>query len=200
MKPRKPSIASTLRPAPASGQAAHLRTAGFTLIELMMTLMVAAILMAIAIPGFRNMLLSQRLSTAANSMVNTINTARMEAIKRNASAQFCSDDPARNTNDTLGAICAANAGAVYAINNASPPVVTRILNVADLGAALQLSSVMALRFNAQGVGYQPANPATPFGGNVAQLCTSQLSTNNIYTIQMASGAILTVKPSTGSCP
>jgi type IV fimbrial biogenesis protein FimT len=58
--------------------------AGFTFIELMVVLAVAAVLMAVAAPSFNDLILSQRAKTAAFSFVNTAVMARSEAIKRNA--------------------------------------------------------------------------------------------------------------------
>ena len=55
-------------------------TSGFTLIELMVTLAVAAILLAIAIPSFNSLLVSSRLTTAANDFVNALAIARSSAI------------------------------------------------------------------------------------------------------------------------
>ncbi|HLQ13231.1 MAG TPA: GspH/FimT family pseudopilin [Steroidobacteraceae bacterium] len=58
------------------------RRAGFTLIELMVTLSVAAILMAIAIPNIRNFLSNNRLTSGVNDLLHSIQVARTEAIKR----------------------------------------------------------------------------------------------------------------------
>ena len=55
---------------------------GFTLIELMVTVSVAAILLTVGVPSFREVIRSNRLSTCANEFVATLNLARSEAIKR----------------------------------------------------------------------------------------------------------------------
>jgi len=56
---------------------------GFTLVELMATVMVSAILMSIATPYFRDFILGQRAKTAAYDLVSALTYARSEAIKRN---------------------------------------------------------------------------------------------------------------------
>ena len=56
---------------------------GFTLIELMITLAVAAILVTIGIPSFQYILQSNRIATQTNEMITGLNVARSEAVRRN---------------------------------------------------------------------------------------------------------------------
>lgn len=60
------------------------RTRGFTLLELLITLAVVAILAAIAVPSFQNMIATQQVRSAASDLVSALNFARSEAVKRNA--------------------------------------------------------------------------------------------------------------------
>ncbi|HYR05232.1 MAG TPA: GspH/FimT family pseudopilin [Gallionella sp.] len=55
---------------------------GFTLIELLITLVIAGILASMAMPSLSNMLLNQRLGTAAEELYMSMNFARSEAITR----------------------------------------------------------------------------------------------------------------------
>lgn len=55
---------------------------GFTLIELMVTLTVLAILLALAIPSFAQLLAANRVSTETSELIASLNLARSEAVRR----------------------------------------------------------------------------------------------------------------------
>lgn len=56
---------------------------GFTLLELIVTLAVAAILVTVAIPGFATFITNQHVKTASQELFSDLLYARSEAIKRN---------------------------------------------------------------------------------------------------------------------
>lgn len=61
---------------------------GVTLIELIITVLVAAILAGIAVPNFNDWLQSLKVKTAAESILNGLQIARAEAVRRNEAVQF----------------------------------------------------------------------------------------------------------------
>src|SRR5690606_12240702 len=71
---------------------------GFTLVELMVTLAVAAILVTMAVPGFTSLINSNRLGSTANQLVAAVQSARIEAVRRNARVVMC--------RSVVGASCA----------------------------------------------------------------------------------------------
>lgn len=65
---------------------------GFTLIELMVTLSVAAILLTVGVPGMRDLIANNRLTATTNLFVSSLNIARSEAIKQGRNATVCVSD------------------------------------------------------------------------------------------------------------
>jgi type IV fimbrial biogenesis protein FimT len=62
----------------------HKPASGFTLLELIVIIGIIGILMAIAIPTFKDLIRNNRLTTYANELITSMNLARSEAIKRGA--------------------------------------------------------------------------------------------------------------------
>lgn len=75
---------------------------GFTLVELMMTLLIAAILLGVAVPNFSSLVESNRVTAATNELVGALNAARSEAVRRGRDVVICASDD--------GADCGAAGG------------------------------------------------------------------------------------------
>jgi type IV fimbrial biogenesis protein FimT len=67
---------------------------GFTLPELMVVLAVAAILMSVALPNLRQLLLAQRLKAAASDLYGAIGLARAQALERGVRVMLAPRDTA----------------------------------------------------------------------------------------------------------
>ncbi len=76
------------------------RHTGFTLVELLMTLIIVSIVVSLGAPALTDMIRSNRLTTQANELVTALNLARSEAIKRNATITMCASSNQNScTND-----------------------------------------------------------------------------------------------------
>lgn len=71
------------------------KNAGFTLIELMFTVVVLAVLLGIGIPNFRDFVRNSRMTSAANDLLADTNLARSESVKRRVPVTLC-----KSTNGT----------------------------------------------------------------------------------------------------
>jgi type IV fimbrial biogenesis protein FimT len=65
---------------------------GVTLIELLVTLSVVAIIVAVGVPALRDFFATNQMSAAANDLVTSMHLARSEAIKREVSTRMCPSD------------------------------------------------------------------------------------------------------------
>ena len=72
---------------------------GLTLVELMVTLAVAIILVAVGMPLFSGVAANNRATTQANSLVSAMKLARSEAVKRSMTAIVCAANSAQTACD-----------------------------------------------------------------------------------------------------
>lgn len=79
-----------------------IKQAGFTLIELMVTLAVAAIMMSFGVPKITGMLQGDRYVASLNSLSAHLNYARNEAVKRSITVSVAALDPAKPDEWDLG--------------------------------------------------------------------------------------------------
>jgi type IV fimbrial biogenesis protein FimT len=69
---------------------------GFTLIEVLISVALLAILSAIAVPSYRYVINSGRVSSDMNALVGTLQLARAEAIKRGLAVTVCASSTSTN--------------------------------------------------------------------------------------------------------
>ncbi len=62
---------------------------GFTLYELMIALAIGSVIMVLGLPSFKGVMDNQRMTSATNELVMTLNLAKSEAIKRVAYVSVC---------------------------------------------------------------------------------------------------------------
>ena len=82
--------------------------AGFTLVELMVTLSIAVILLTIGVPSMIDLIRDARLASQSDQFASTLNLARTEAIKRRSNIKVC---PSTTPNSDTSVLCDAGATA-----------------------------------------------------------------------------------------
>ncbi len=60
------------------------RIRGFTLLELMITLVIAAVILGLAVPSFQNTISRNAVKATTRDLVSTLNTARMQSMSSRA--------------------------------------------------------------------------------------------------------------------
>lgn len=66
----------------------HLRENGMTLIELMVVVAIMGVSAALAAPSFSQMIANYQVRSGAESIINGLNYARAEAVRRNSAVSF----------------------------------------------------------------------------------------------------------------
>jgi len=103
------------------------RSRGVTLLELMITVAIMAILGSLALPSFSSSLQSNRVATTSNEFMSSVAFARSEAMRNNRGAVMC---PSSNGSTCTGAwqdgwIIWADQNANGTRENATEPVLRR---------------------------------------------------------------------------
>jgi type IV fimbrial biogenesis protein FimT len=102
---------------------------GFTLVELMMTLVIASIVLTLAVPSFRDLIQNNRITGQVNEMVTAFNLARMEAIRRGSPVSVCASTDQASCS---GANNWATGWIVFTdTNSAGNPTVSQLLRAWD---------------------------------------------------------------------
>lgn len=63
---------------------------GFTIVELMLTLAVAAVILSLGVPSFQGLVERNQLTSGINQFVSSLTLTRSEAVKRNQRVSLCS--------------------------------------------------------------------------------------------------------------
>jgi type IV fimbrial biogenesis protein FimT len=167
---------------------------GFTLLELLTTVFVASILLAIAVPSFRDMSAGNRLTTQANDVVAALNLARSEAIKRNTTVTFCRASTAADTT------CVTSAGDwLNWIVRTSGGTVMRRGAVSTYSGTLVLKSTLTndqVSFGSDGLA---RTGGALVNNQTITVCVSNVSVSNKRVVTLGAGSRLSTTTGAGGC-
>ena len=118
---------------------------GFTVLELMITVAVTAVILSIGVPSFLGIIETNRTVTHTNDVVSALNLGRSEAVRRGTPIIVCSS--------TDGANCSASndwsTGWVIRTTSATPEVL-RAWPARSGGAGVLSANVSQVQFQARG--------------------------------------------------
>ena len=115
---------------PKPGGIGFAKASGFTMIEMMMTIAIAAIVMTLAIPSFRYVTNANRIASEINGLLGDLQFARAEAIKEGRTVTVCVS--------TDGATCAAG-------DTCLAGRLDRVLDPTDVGVVDAVEAVLRVQ-------------------------------------------------------
>jgi len=108
----------------------------------MVTIAVAAVLLTVAVPGFRGLIQDNRATSLANELTTAINVARSEAVRRGQIVSVCTDDWEEGWRVEVGGDCDATGDDV--IRRWDPPSTNSVINAGDDETAISFEALGGL--------------------------------------------------------
>ncbi|HUW28326.1 MAG TPA: GspH/FimT family pseudopilin [Sulfuriferula sp.] len=169
---------------------------GFTLMELLVTMAVAAILLAVAVPSFQTFFNRNRVAAVTNDYITAINYARSEAVKGGAVTTICMSSSGSactgNTNWSQGWIIWADRNANSTLDAGE---LVRTHGPINAGNVAIGGTQTSFSFNGQGA------LTTTTGGDAFNICTpSDLTLSNRITIDPSGHLRRVANPGLATCP
>lgn len=163
------------------------------MVELIVTLTVVAIVTALAVPSFANMIRSNRLTSSANEMVAMLQSARLAAVSNRASVAVCPSADGINCAAALGhrwIVVMTKNGADTPLRDNTLHEAVSIKASANLGAGSNKFTFLPSGFSATG-----ANPSGTIG-----LCVAELPGSNAVDVSASVGRVSTARrAATAAC-
>lgn len=162
--------------------------AGFSLLELMTTVAVLAVLLGIAIPSFTMLINSNRLTSQANELVASLQYARSEAVRLNNRVTLCPS--------TDGSTCGGDDWARTITLRASDDVVLR--DTASAGKTVISADVDSVTFSSDGLARDAAGLLA--AANITVCIDTTRPAENRRVVALAGGSRVSIQQATGTCP
>jgi type IV fimbrial biogenesis protein FimT len=183
-----------------------LRTKGFSLVELMVTVSVMAIALAIATPSFIGIMAGNRIAGTANELTATIQLSRIEAIRRNASVTICGSA----NSDTATPSCSGSSSwsgwiSFVDVNfNGTREANETLLHSGSIAspAVIAVSSNISTAIRFQPDGLATDNSGVLLNGIISVCVPTARLKNNIRNVAIAAGSRVVIRRASGAglCP
>jgi len=130
------------------------RAAGFTMIELIVTLTIFSVLVALTVPTMRTWIADAKVRAVADSLQNGVRTAQTEALRRSRQVVFALTN---STTPQNGGFTAATNGTYWAVqtipamtDGSEPAVVVASGVLLSAGTTVTINGPAAICFNSAG--------------------------------------------------
>lgn len=185
--------------------------AGFTLVELIVTVSLAAILMAIGIPAYRETIARNRLTQQTNDIVAAMTLARSQAITLNQPVIFCRTADAESV---VSPTCVNAVGnwTAWVVRTAGGVIIRRS-EIPTFGGAITVKvttcgtcvpttlPIDQVTFASDGLARTSTNVL--LNGQRINVCSNHSTTataNNQRRITLAAGSRMAITRLSGACP
>jgi type IV fimbrial biogenesis protein FimT len=178
---------------------------GFTIVELMVTLMIAGLLLAMAVPSYMRFVAGSRVTDQTYDLIGALNLGRSEAIRRNANVTLC-----RAADDTAVVCATGNANWQAWILTTGGGVVLRRGTLNNFSNTQHVSSTLdeeSIVFGADGlvrtggvlVGGSVDNSGADSDPHSFTICSTRYSTDNIRTLRLGNSSRISTIRESGTC-
>lgn len=174
--------------------------AGFTMTELLVTMGIAAMLMAIGVPSYRYVTYSNRVSGEINSLLGDLQYARSEAVKEGQQVTMC---PANSSLSGCAGSTAWQSGWIIFSDVNSNQTVASVANILRVRLAFSSkptdtlvsdNSLQFVSFNREG--FATAFPSTAAGYVTFKLHTTPLTSDWTRCLQLFSTGMMNTERTT----
>lgn len=183
------------------------RQSGFTTMELLTTVVIAGILIAMAAPSYSRFVASSRVTEQANDLVGAMSFARSEAIRRNAPVELCR----AATDAAMNCAAAAAPWRHWIVRVQKPDASVEVLRrgvLQDYGNTLSVESSLTaetIRYTPDGLastGGALVNAGGDAGGTEDHfflICSTRFSNENIRRLTLGASSRVTITRESDSC-
>lgn len=180
---------------------------GFTLIELIITIALVAVLLGIGVPSLSNFLRDNAIVAITNELIADLQFARSEAIKRNQPVSVCRANTAGNACGTNAEwengwlVFVETAGAANGAINAGEPIIRRHSGVSTGNATIRVAGATnlstSLTFQSDGV---PQNASGQSVRGTFRICDSGDTASARGVVLARSGNVRAKRGGVEACP